>query len=629
MLVASLAGLAAGGAFAATALGIRPAIDWLLAAFVLAIVEATVLTIAIGAVLRRYEPWALLVAVAIWTGVLGLAVMRRPTVGDERRRTSRAAFRAARQLAGWQRLIVLVAAAMLTWRLLLAVVLPPYAYDAIFYHLTIVAQWIQRGELGVNTYAECCSHYPSGTETLFAWPALFLHDDLLVDCVQIVLAVLGALAVAGLGRWAGLDAPAAVTAGAIFALTPIVLLQANTNFNDVAFAAFFLSATFFVARLLDWRNDAQAPSLGYAIVAGAATGLALGTKTSGLVVAVVLGSLVCIRVGIRVARRLVDPRRALGATGVFLGAMLVVGGWWYGRNWVETGNPVWPFDVGAAGVELFDGPAAIDDYLDEPPGGERHWLAEVGRSWRHDLSFWESRSYTYEQRLGGLGPLWSWLGGAAVTLFAVQAIRRRRDVAVNLLLVVVLVFLLLPYKWWSRFTIVVAAIGAIAVVALVVRLGRGPLRSALVASVLVLAVAGAAQASRGLDPASRGSTLGTADILALARHPLRERTVGTLFFPEYAFVDDLPSSASVAVELDAPAIRFLYPFFGRGLDRKVTLLRPGDETRLAARLAVTRSQYVVVGAASDFDRRLRDRASRYERIFDERDVRVYRVLANG
>ena len=82
MLVASLAGLAAGGAFAATALGIRPAIDWLLAAFVLAIVEATVLTIAIGAVLRRYEPWALLVAVAIWTGVFGLAVVRRPTVGD-------------------------------------------------------------------------------------------------------------------------------------------------------------------------------------------------------------------------------------------------------------------------------------------------------------------------------------------------------------------------------------------------------------------------------------------------------------------------------------------------------------------------------------------------------------------
>ena len=64
LLLLSLVGLAAGGALGANALLLRRAIDWLLAAVVLVFVEATLLTIGIGAVLRTYERWTILLGAA-------------------------------------------------------------------------------------------------------------------------------------------------------------------------------------------------------------------------------------------------------------------------------------------------------------------------------------------------------------------------------------------------------------------------------------------------------------------------------------------------------------------------------------------------------------------------------------
>ena len=192
-----------------------------------------------------------------------------------------------------------------------------------------------------------------------------------------------------------------------------------------------------------------------------------------------------------------------------------------------------------------------------------------------------------------------------------------------------LIFILLPYKWWSRFTIFLPAVGVLGILLLLDRLRPGWRRTALVfPGVLVLAVAGVVRATWTLDPASRGSKLKATDVLELAAHPLRDRTVGTLFFPEYAFLPLLPSTASVAVEKEAPSIRFPYPFFGRGLDRTVTVLRPGDERRLDAILQGSDVEFVAVEARGAFDRRLAARPVAWDRIFDEHGVRVYRRVGS-
>ena len=612
---------------------LRGAVDWLLAAIVLATAEATVLTIGVGAVLRTYERWAILLGVLVWAAVAWLACRLRRASWDG----ARAARDSARRRPGRALVVAVVARrprersrspGVRSWRSLL----PPFAYDALVYHLTIVADWVASGRVDVNRYVTCCSHYPSGAEALFAWPALFLGRDLLVDAVQIVLAVTAALAVAGLARWLGLPRASAVTAGALLAVTPIVLTQANTPYNDVAVAAFLLSALFFLARLLDAGSfrfgtaSERSPSLSLALLAGVSTGLVLGAKTSGLVVVAVLGTLVGAQLVDAAIRHPGARRRLAGCAALFLSATLLVG--------VLVVRPQLGRDR-----ETRSGPSASRSATRRCFEALRRWrstsrlprAAAAGRSRSRAPGTTTSRSgpdrdYSYEERSGGLGPLWGWLGWGGVAVLAWYGLRRRHDVLVNLLLPLLAIFVALPYKWWSRFTIFLPALGALGILLVLERLRSRPLRTAAVSAVVVLAVAGVARASWWLDPAGRGTRLAAPEVLELAAHPRRDRTVGTLFFPEYGFLPSLPPSSSVAFERDAPSIRFAYPFFGSELDRAVTILRPGDEQRLGSILTEAEADYVAVATGRALDRRLTAARGSWRRIFDERGVRVYRRL---
>ncbi len=630
-LAVSLAGLTLGAVLGVRLLGLADPLDRLLAGGLLVAVQALLVSIVVGAVLDRYEPAALLAGTALWDGALALALRRRRPAAA--RGSVAAAGRAAlRALSGWQRAAVALAAAALLWRVVLALVLPPFAYDSLAYHLTVVAQWVQEGTLGTNPYAACCSHYPSSAEALFAWPTVFLDHDALADTLQVPLALLGALAVVGLARWAGAGTGGAVMAGALFLLTPIVLTQANTAYNDVAVAGMLLTALYFTAKLLEascfacGRSGGGCPRAPYALLAGAATGFTVGTKTSGMVVVCVLGLLVLGHLAVATWRRRLRLGRATVLAGVFLGATVAAGGWWYGRNWVDTGNPVWPFAVDPLGLGVFEGNATVDDYLTVPPGGERFWLVEIARSWYHDLVFFTRPDYSYEERDGGLGPLWSWLGWWALAWFAVDTFRRRPYVVLNLLLPLALVFAMLPYRWWARFTIYLAALGAIALVTLVARLRPGPWRIALVVAVIALALGGAARATWQLDPAGRGAKLTAIDVLDLAVHPGRERAVGTLFFPEFRWLAGAPADATVLVETEAPSIRFLYPLFGASLERRVVQLYPGDEPRLDELLPARGPAYLAVETGGAFDVWATQHPQRLEQALDDRGVSVYRVV---
>jgi hypothetical protein len=630
LLAVATGGVVLGAVLAARGLGLRDPLEWSVAVGLLIAVEIVVVSLAAG-VPGRFEPGGLLAATAALDVALVVAARRSGRRSIAPRVVVTAARRVLTDLEPWQAVLVALAAAALLWRLVLALVLPPFAYDALTYHLTLVASWVQGGRIEPNPYADCCSHYPANAETLSAWPTVFLDHDAFADTPQIALAVLGALAVAGLARFAGAAAAGATTAAALFVLTPIVLTQANTAYNDVAIASMFLVALFFATCLLRPRGAAvreavETPPVGYAALAGGALGFALGAKANGIVIAFVLGTLVAGLALGAARRRLVSRRRALAVVATFAVTALAIGGYWYARNWVETGNPVWPYRVALLDHDVFAGPNDPEEYLTVPPGGNRAWPVEVARSWYHDLVFWTRRDYSYEQRDGGLGPLWSWLGWGAVAALSLAAARRRPDVLLRLVLPTLAVLALLPYKWWSRFTIPLAALGAIALVVLVERARRGDLRRLLVASILALALAGGARATWTLDPAGRGTALSMPDVVRLALHRERDRTVGTLFFPEYRWLAEVPPRATVLVETEAPSIRFVYPLFGAGLDRRVLQLLPGEERETAEILPRQDDLYVAVERGGAFDgAAARDAALR--RIFDERGVRVYRRTA--
>jgi hypothetical protein len=198
----------------------------------------------------------------------------------------------------------------------------------------------------------------------------------------------------------------------------------------------------------------------------------------------------------------------------------------------------------------------------------------VLRSWASDLLPWRVGSYDYQQLSGGLGPLWAWLGAPLLLLLALH-LWRTRSAALTVLVPVLAMLLVQPYRWWARFTLPLAALGVLAVVVAVERSRPVLLRRGLQAASTVLVLAGAALVLVEVDPASRAEPLPASRVLSLVGAPAEQRTLGRLVLPEYRFLDDVPSDALVLYDLEVPPLRFVYPLYGRSLGRTVVAASAG------------------------------------------------------
>jgi hypothetical protein len=496
----------------------------------------------------------------------------------------------------------------LAWQTVVALALPPYAFDALTYHLTTVATWIQHSNLAPTPLSLCCARYPANAELMFAWPMLLTHTDYLVDTVQIGFALLGACSVAGIVSTAKLGNTAAAAAAGLFAVSPIVLTQSPTAYADLIVAGLALAALYGLFQFIVTSKPARL------VPAAVATGLLLGTKGTGVLWASILivgasGSLV-----VAARRGDVTPRLAARSFGALVVVCLALGTFWYVRNWIDTGNPVYPFRVAPAGVELFNGPVRIHDILTPPPTAPNtSRVVTIARSWATDLDFWRHGPYVYERRLGGLGPLWPWLG-LPLLLPLVFVLVRRRDPLLAVLAGIVAVFVLQPYQWWSRFTIALGALAAIAIVFAAVSAPRLWMRRVVRIGSLALAIAGVLLSSYKLDPAARAQSLTALDVLKVARQPARDRTVGRLFFPEYRFLECVPKRGTLVVDLKAPAVRFVYPLFGRQDERRVV---PAGDAPLPPRA------WVLTAVGRPLDRRLQATPG-FKLVSDVSGVRAWR-----
>jgi hypothetical protein len=518
----------------------------------------------------------------------------------------------------WAAALVLMAAVALAWELLVALVLPPYAYDALTYHLTTVASWVRGGNLHAPALSLCCAWYPDNAELVFAWPVLLLGSDALVGCVQVGFAVLGGLAVAGLARSAGLRPSAAAIAASAFLVTPIVLTQAPTEYADVLSAALVLAALHALVRF------AITGGVSRLLVAGLAAGVVLGTKGTGIVwgcTLVVCGLVITVvrsrRTGLSGRRPGTASRRAGIAAVGFVAATLCLGSYWYARNWVDQGNPLYPFRVTVAGVSLWAGPFDVHSVLTEPSAGAgKPWPVSVIDSWASDLPFWRQGTYDYQQRRGGLGPLFAWLGLPLLVPIAIVLARRRDPVLIALILIA-FVFVVQPYKWWSRFTIPLAAAGALAVAAAIAWAPRPWMRTVIAAASVLLALAGVGLSAHAVNPAGRAKSISVGRVLGLIPARMSEDTIGKLFFPEYRFLERVPARATIVVDLAAPAVRFTYPLFGPRLTRAVLPAGAGPPPAGA---------WIVTGAGRPLDRKL-EQDARFREASDVRGLHVWAPLS--
>ncbi|SIO62827.1 Dolichyl-phosphate-mannose-protein mannosyltransferase [Singulisphaera sp. GP187] len=230
--------------------------------------------------------------------------------------------------------------------------------DALCYHLQVPKLFLVRGGIFFDPDLHE-TVYPLLTEMLYA-VGLAFRGPVACRLVQWLLGLVFAANVTALAR-PSLGARA-WWAGAIALLVPAVSNGMGAPLNDVALAAFGTAAMVALARDYD-RPRAQS-----LILVGLLAGLAMGVKYPALVLVGLLGLAIA-------ARRLgseADPsptgdrprtwssRLWLAGSGLALFGLiaLLVGGSWYLRAWMDTGNPVYPF------FRHYFGGAGLDEVLD-------------------------------------------------------------------------------------------------------------------------------------------------------------------------------------------------------------------------------------------------------------------------
>ena len=410
-------------------------------------------TTAVRAALRAF---ALLVVVEALLGAWGLLTARNVAVvlgalagtlllwkpGQQRPGAPRAALS---RLESSLFAIVCAALLLLLWTGLHRTNFP---YDSLSYHLHTPVTWMnaQRIEIVPAVFGDPAPAYaPSNLELWFLFLLAPLRSDYLAGAGQIPFAALAAAAIVASVREAGGQRVAALGAAAAFLLIPEVQEQAPSAMVDVGMAALLLASLPFARR---------AEGLTCAV----ALGLALGTKYVALVLALPF-AVFAAGVALRRPRSVTLGRLVAGTVIVF-----ATGGFWYVRNTVVTGNPIFPGAVPLPALPALYGGAAMRGWDYHVPIGHLVGLASM---------------------LAGTG------GGFAVA--AAVAFARRRWTSELLLAgaLVALFWVVIPYQE-SRFLFAAFGLAAISIGRAAERppawLGWGGLAAAIVGSLVTISM---------------------------------------------------------------------------------------------------------------------------------------------
>jgi hypothetical protein len=222
-------------------------------------------------------------------------------------------------------------------------------YDSLVYHLASPAQYLRLGRILELPY-DHHSYFPFTVEILYTL-GLQVRSAVFAKLFHWLMLPLSCLAIVAIGQ-RQLTLRAGLLGAALWASLPVVQAEASTAYIDLGLATFTLCA---VLAFLNWQQNSARRDL---LLSGLFCGFCLGTKYLG---ALTFGWIFLWAAVFVAKRKSTDGWKSLGG---FTGIALLVGGGWYLRNWLWTGNPVYPF-----AYEVFGG---------------KGWTAEMAKAYSRD-----------------------------------------------------------------------------------------------------------------------------------------------------------------------------------------------------------------------------------------------------
>ncbi|MHB9033610.1 MAG: hypothetical protein ACYC6L_11250 [Anaerolineae bacterium] len=360
---------------------------------------------------------------------------------------------------------------------------PEITCDGTAYHIPVISMWANQGYIyWIDPYFQLetlVNGYPKSVElaAFVLIRATGLSD--LSNTLNLLFLPFGILGLASLTRSLGASKPVALLTGFLWVIIPVNLFQSTTAYIDSAYASLAIAFLALLVAVQQYLRSQNAIPWRLVPAFGAAAGLTLAAKGSaGLMVAagfagLLTASLVNRLAAWRTSRGLLWRALAVAACAGVIA--LAVGGFWYARNYVITGTPIYPVGVKLGDKVIFPG-STVSDALWETgntPEFMKPWgfKERIAYSWTQTLIHkqegvppWPWSMMGVDSRIGGLGFLW--LGACVPALLyalvssLVVARRKPERLALWLVTAVVLAaFLGSPMNWWARYTVWIYAAG--------------------------------------------------------------------------------------------------------------------------------------------------------------------------
>jgi 4-amino-4-deoxy-L-arabinose transferase-like glycosyltransferase len=253
------------------------------------------------------------------------------------------------QMPAWRITTYLCLAAILTGLIISIVILssvPPVSRDALTHHLAVPKLYLHHGGI-YEIPSLIFSYYPMNLDLIYLLP-LYFGYDIIPKFIHSAFAFLTAWLIFGYVKKKS-DSVFALTSVLLFLSLPIIVKLSVTAYVDLGLAFFSTAALIY---LFKWAEKAF--DLKCLIISAVCCGLAMGTKYNGLIVCCLLTLFVpfiYLR-NIKCAENSKSNEsgtigrghslKSLGYAAIFVIVAIAIFSPWAIRNFVWTGNPVFP-----------------------------------------------------------------------------------------------------------------------------------------------------------------------------------------------------------------------------------------------------------------------------------------------